>query len=151
MAAQWVGLAQQVEALVKRRDPASPTNRQVTLVSIKDQQVNFQVANGRVYHQKMEFQVGDVVLRSQGSVGLDETVALTIEIPIQDAWVNKEPLLAGLKGQSVTIPVNGTLTKPQMDNRAIASLTGQLLQKGAGQAVGNELNKALDKFLKPRQ
>ena len=151
MTAQWVGLAQQVEALVKRRDAASPTNRQVTLVSIKDQQVNFQVANGRVYHQKMEFQVGDVILRSQGSVGLDETVALTIEIPIQDAWVAKEPLLSGLKGQSVTIPVNGTLTKPQMDNRAIAGLTGQLLQKGAGQAVGNELNKALDKFLKPRQ
>jgi hypothetical protein len=91
------------------------------------------------------------VLRSQGSVGLDETVALTIEIPIQDAWVAKEPLLAGLKGQSVQIPVSGTLTKPQMDQHAIASLTGQLIQKGAGQAVGNELNKALDKFLKPRQ
>jgi translocation and assembly module TamB len=151
MAAQWVGLAQQVEALAKRRDPASLSNRQVTLVSIRDQQVNFQVANGRVYHQKMEFQVGDVVLRSQGSVGLDETVALTIEIPVQDAWVAKEPLLAGLKGQSVQIPVSGTLTKPQMDQHAIASLTGQLLQKGAGQAVGNELNKALDKFLKPRQ
>jgi hypothetical protein len=38
-----------------------------------------------------------------------------------------------------------------MDQRAIASLSGQLLQKAAGQAVGNELNKALDKFLKPRQ
>ena len=151
MTAQWVGLAQQVEALAKRRDAASPTNRQVTLVSIRDQQVNFQVANGRVYHQKMEFQVGDVVLRSQGSVGLDETIQLTIEIPIQDAWVAKEPLLAGLKGQSVQIPVTGTLKKPQMDQHAIASLTGQLLQKGAGQAVGNELNKALDKFLKPRQ
>jgi hypothetical protein len=99
----------------------------------------------------MEFQVGDVILRSQGSVGLDETVALTIEIPIQDAWVAKEPLLSGLKGQSVQIPVSGTLKKPQMDQRAIASLTGQLLQKGAGQAVGKELNKALDKFLKPRQ
>jgi hypothetical protein len=150
MASQWVGLAQQVEALAKRRDPASLTNRQVTLVSIRDQQVNFHVADGRVYHQNMDFQVGDVTLRSQGSVGLDETVSLTIEIPIQDAWVAKEPLLAGLKGQSLKVPVGGTLTKPQMDQRAIANLTGQLLQKGAGQAVGNELNKALDKFLKPR-
>jgi len=150
MASQWVGLAQQVEAVAKRRDPASLTNRQVTLVSIRDQQVNFHVADGRVYHQNMEFQVGDVTVRSQGSVGLDETVSLTIEIPIQDAWVAKEPLLAGLKGQSLKVPVSGTLTKPQMDQRAIASLTAQLLQKGAGQAVGNELNKALDKFLKPR-
>ena len=148
MTIQWVGLAQQIEALVKRREAS---NRQVTLVSVRDQQVNFQVANGRVYHQQMEFQVGDVVLRSQGSVGLDETVDLTIDIPIQDDWVSKEPLLSGLKSQSIQIPVKGTLGKPQMDQRAIAGTTTQLLQKGAGQAVGNEINKALDKFLKPRK
>ncbi len=150
MVSQWVGLAQQIEALAKRRDPAALTNRQVTLVSIRDQQVNFHVVNGRVYHQNMEFQVGDVTLRSQGSVGFDETVSLTLDIPIQDAWIAKEPLLAGLKGQSLQVPVSGTLTKPKMDQRAIAHLSGQLIQNGAGQAVGNELNKALDKFLKPR-
>jgi len=104
-----------------------------------------------VYHQNMEFQIGDISLRSQGSVGFDQTVSLTLQIPIQDAWVAKEPVLAGLKGQSLQVPVGGTLTHPQMDQRALAQLTGQLIQKGAGQAVGNELNKALDKFLKPRQ
>ncbi len=150
MASQWVGLAQQVEAVAKRGNPASPTGRQVTLVSIRDQQVNFRVADGRVYHQNVEFQVGDVTLRSQGSVGFDETVALTVQIPIQDEWVAKEPLLSGLKGQTLEVPVSGTLTKPKMDQRTITHLTGQLLQNGAGQAVGNQLNKALDKFLKPR-
>ena len=113
--------------------------------------MNFRVVDGRVYHQNMEFQVGDVVLRSQGSVGLDETIALTLQIPIQDAWIAKEPLLAGLKGQSLQVPVTGTLKRPQMDQRAIANLSGQLIQNAAGQAVGNELNKALDKFLKPRK
>ncbi len=152
MTQQWVGLAQQIEALAKRRDPTALTNRQqVTLLSIRDQQVNFRVVDGRVYHQNMEFQVGDVVLRSQGSVGLDETIALTLQIPIQDAWIAKEPLLAGLKGQSLQVPVTGTLKRPQMDQRAVANLSGQLIQNAAGQAVGNELNKALDKFLKPRK
>jgi hypothetical protein len=151
MASQFVSVARQIEALVKRKDPASLLDRQVTLVSINDQQVNFRVAEGRVYHQNMEFQVGDVTLRSQGSVGFDQTVSLMLQIPVQDAWVAKEPLLSGLKGQSLQVPVAGTLTHPQMDPRAISQLTGQLIQKGAGQAVGNELNKALDKFLKPRQ
>lgn len=150
MASQWVGLAQQVEALAKRRDPTGLTNRQVTLLTVRDQQVNFRVLDGRVHHQNMEFQVGEVTLRSRGSVGLDETIALTLEIPIQEAWVSKEPLLAALKGQSLQVPVTGTLTRPQMDQRAIAGLSGQLIQKAAGQAVGDELNKALDKFLKPR-
>jgi translocation and assembly module TamB len=150
MAQQWVGLAQQVEALAKRRDPAGLTNRQVTLLTIRDQQVNFRVVDGRVYHQNMEFQVGDVTMRSQGSVGLDETIALNLQIPVQDAWIAKEPLLSGLKGQSLQVPVSGTLTRPKMDQRAITSLSGQLIQNAAGQAVGNELNKALDKWLKPK-
>jgi hypothetical protein len=73
-----------------------------------------------------------------------------LEIPVQDAWIAKDPLLSGLKGQVLQVPVTGTLTKPKMDQHAITHLTSQLIQKGAGQAVGNELNKALDKFLKPR-
>ncbi len=150
MTQQWVGLAQQIEALAKRRDPTASTNRQVTLLSIRDQQVSFRVVNGRVYHENMEFQVGDVVMRSQGSVGLDETIALTLQIPIQDAWIAKEPLLAGLKGQSLQVPVTGTLKRPKMDQRAVANLSSQLIQNSAGQAVGNELNKVLDKFLKPK-
>jgi hypothetical protein len=145
-------LAQQIEAIVKRRDPSGITNRQpASLLAIRDQQVNFRVVDGRVYHQNMEFQIGDVVMRSQGSVGLDETISLTLQIPVQDAWISKEPLLAGLKGQSLSVPVTGTLKRPQMDQRAIANLSGQLIQNAADQAVGNELNKALDKFLKPRQ
>jgi hypothetical protein len=160
MASQWVGIAQQVEALARRRDGSNLNSflggartgdgRQVTLLSLRDQQVNFRVADGRVHHQNVEFQVGEVTLRSQGSVGFDQTIALTLQIPIQDVWVDNQPLLAGLKGQTLEVPVSGTLTKPTMDQRAISHLTGQLFKKGAGQAVGNELNKALDKFLKPR-
>jgi hypothetical protein len=152
MTQQWVGLAQQIEALAKRRDPSGVKSSQnVTLLSIRDQQVNFRVVDGRVYHENMEFQVGDVVMRTQGSVGLDETIAITLQIPIQDAWIAKEPLLAGLKGQSLQVPVTGTLKRPQMDQRAIANLSGQLIQNAAGQAIGGEVNKALDKFLKPRK
>jgi hypothetical protein len=151
IAQQWIGLAQQIEALATRRDPASGNRRQVTLLSVKDQQVDFRVIDGRVYHQNMEFQVGDVMLRSQGSVGFDETVALTLTVPIQDAWVANEPLLSGLRGQALQIPISGTLTRPQMDKRAISSLTQQLLQGAAQQAIGGELNKALDKLFKPRK
>ncbi len=89
---QWVGLAQQVQSLIKRSD-AQP-NQAATLLSIRDQQVNFKVADGRVYHQNIEFQIGDITMRSQGSVGLtDETISLTLQIPVQDDWVSQEPTL----------------------------------------------------------
>jgi hypothetical protein len=151
MANQLVGVARQIEALAKRRDPTARAQQsQVTLLNIRDQQVNFKVIEGRVHHQNLEFQVNDITLRSQGSVGFDQTVQLTLQIPIQDAWIAKEPLLAGFKGQALQVPVGGTLSHPQIDARAVASLSQQLLQGAAQQAVGGELNKALDKLFKSR-
>jgi translocation and assembly module TamB len=151
LAREWIGLAQQMEAIAKRRDPTVLATRPpVTLLSVRDQQVNFRVVDGRVHHQNMEFQVGDIVMRSQGSVGLDETLSLVLQVPIQDSWIASQPLLAGLKGQSLQVPISGTLTRPQMDQRAIASLSQQLLQGAAGQAIGGELNKALDKLFKSK-
>jgi hypothetical protein len=150
MAKQWVDLAQQIQSLVKRSDPATAQGRQVTLLTIQDQQVNFKVADGRVYHQAMQFQMGDLTCSSEGSVGLDETLALTLRMAIPDNWVEGQPLLAGLKGQQLAIPISGTLSRPQMDQRAVASLSKQLLQGAAQQAVGGEINKALDKLFKPK-
>jgi hypothetical protein len=162
MARQWIGLAKQIEGLAKGggnplsfgQQPAAPTNanqREVTLLSIRDQQVNFRVVEGRVHHQNMEFQVDDVVLRSQGWVAFDESISLLLTVPIQDRWIERQRFLAGLRGQSLQIPITGTLRQPRMDQSAVAGLSTQLLQGAAGQAVGNELNRALDKLFKPRQ
>ncbi len=148
MARDWVALARQIEAIAKR---TSPSQNQVTLMTIQDQQVNFQVVDGRVHHQGMQFQVGDVTMQSEGSVGFDETLQLVLRIPIQDRWIEGQQFLVGLKGQSLAIPVTGTLNHPQMDQRAIAGLSQQLVQKAAGAAIGGEVNKALDKLFKPKQ
>jgi hypothetical protein len=151
LANQWIQVAQQIEAIAKKRDPLALTQRQpATLLEIEDQTVNFRVAGGRVYHQNMQFRVGDVALRSQGSVGFDETLSLTLTVPIQDRWVEGEKLLVGLKGQTLSIPITGTLRRPQMDQRAVADLSSKMIQSAAQQTIGNEVNKALDKLFKSR-
>jgi hypothetical protein len=122
----------------------------VTLLTVQDQQVNFRVVDGRVFHQGMQFQVGDVVMQTEGSVGFDQTVALVVNVPIQDKWIDGQALLVALKGQSIKIPISGTLTQPRMDQSAVAGLSQQLLQGAAQQAIGGELNKALDKLFKKR-
>jgi len=170
MVNEWVGLAQQIEDVVKRRDPTtlipgipgaqlpgaqrrelqgagSPT---VTLLSIQDQNVHFRVVDGRVYHQNMEFQIDDLVVRSEGSVGLDETLDLVLHVPIPDKWIAADRLLGGLKGQTIDIPVGGTLTRPRMDRTAIAGLSRQLIQGAAQGKVGEEVNRVLDQIFKPR-
>jgi hypothetical protein len=140
--AQLVGLARQVEALVKNNDPTALLGRpasETTLLSIGQRTINFKVENGRVYHDGLEFQVGGVTIQSAGSVGLDETLDIVLTVPIQDAWVAGRPLMAGLRGKSVQIPIRGTLGRPSPDGRAIENL----LKQAAPGAVGGLLQKLL--------
>ncbi len=140
--AQLVGLAKQVEALVKNNDPTALLGRpasETTLLSIGQRTINFKVENGRVHHDGLEFQVGGVTIQSAGSVGLDETLDIVLTVPIQDAWVAGRPLMGSLQGKSIQIPVRGTLGRPSPDSRALENL----LKQAAPGAVGGLLQKLL--------
>lgn len=50
----------------------------------------------------------------------------------------------------IQIPVSGTFAKPQVDNRGVGSFVTQAAQQAAGGIIGEEINKAFDKILKPR-
>jgi len=109
------------------------------------------MVQGRVYHRGLEVWAGrDVMIRTHGSVGLDQTVALVAEVPIQDAWIERERSLASLRGQSLQVPISGTLGEPRMDSRAIQQLASQLLRGAAQQAIGDELNRQINKLLRPK-
>jgi hypothetical protein len=148
MIADVVNIIRQVESLKNSQNllgaPAEP--KQTKLLSMNDQQIEFQVVDGRVYHRKLEFIIDKVPIRSQGSVGFDQTLALMIEIPIQDRWIDGEDALRGLAGQTLQIPIQGTFQKPRIDERAIADITRQLIRNTAREAIGGEINRQLEKL-----
>ncbi|MEM9352521.1 MAG: hypothetical protein AAGA92_05870 [Planctomycetota bacterium] len=150
-------IIQQVSALVERveaigsGDPvaaASPSNS--PLLSIQDKQVTFQVADGRVYHRGLEFLIDEVPVTSSGSVGFDQTLAITFEVPIQQKWLGTERALQGLAGQVIEIPVTGTFQYPRIDERAIAGLTQKVIESAASSVIGDELNRQFKKLFKSR-
>lgn len=145
LADQFILLGRQIAAIVARKQPPTET-RDEKLLSLANQTVDFRLAKGRVYHQGLEFMAGEVPVRTSGSVGLDETLSLVAEVRILDQWVSQEPILSGFKGQSLQIPIEGTLTQPRVDRRAMDQLTGQLLQNAARGAVINQLDKQLEKL-----
>ena len=149
MTEQLVTLVRQIESLTKRKQflqAATSSSRNKSFLTMADQQVDFKVIEGRVYHRNLEFLIDDVPVRSSGSVGFDQTLALEIEVPIQSKWIEREPALRGLAGQSLKIPVYGTFQKPKINERAVADLSRQLLQGAASQAIGDELNKQFNKL-----
>jgi hypothetical protein len=135
-----------LDGLVQPNQPAKPLKG----ITMTERAIDIQVVDGRVHHRNLEFLIDDVPVRSSGSVGFDESLALMIEVPIQAKWVGSKPALQPLVGQLMQIPVSGTFNRPNIDERAIANFLGQAAQAAAGGLLGDELNKALDKLLKPR-
>ncbi|MEE9589385.1 MAG: hypothetical protein V3V97_15345 [Hyphomicrobiaceae bacterium] len=149
---EFATIVHQLELLSKRGQflQAATTTRETKSLSISDRQIDFQVSQGRVYHRNLEFVIDNVPVRSHGSVGFDQTLALMLEIPIQDKWLGDERVFQSLAGQTLQIPVTGTFQSPRIDSSAAANLSQKLLQGAATQVIGDELNRALDKLFKPR-
>ena len=135
-------IAAQVDALINRR----PTPNEPAL-KIDPQEIPFRMVRGRVEHQNFKIEVGDVMVRTSGSVGLDQTLDLVAEIPIREKWVQRDPVLRSLAGQTLKVPIRGTVQKPKLDGKAIAQLSKQMLQGAAGGVLNNAIERGLQKGL----
>ncbi len=129
--------------------PSTTSLAQDAWVRIPPQTTQLQVVNSRVHHDSLTFESGNVVLRTRGSVGFDQTLALVAEVPIRDEWIAGDRRLEALRGSSVEIPISGTLLNPRLDRRALERLATDTLRKTTQQALQNELNKGLNKLLGP--
>jgi|GEM_PF-834785 len=164
LAQQYLTLAKQVKDLadgnyaaigslftpgaVQPPQTSSPgTNRGVLV--LPEQQVKFEMIDGRVHHQGLQMTVKDVVITTRGSVGLDQTMELVAEIPVQDSWLKQNAALAGLKGQMLQIPIRGTLAAPLPDFRGLANLSKDLARNAATGLLKDKVGSELNKFLPP--
>lgn len=111
---------------------------------LEPQSIPFAVQDGRVYHERLVFQYQDVALVTSGSVGFDQSLDLNVQLPVQDSWIQGKAWLAGLRGQSLGIPITGSLTRPRVDQRGVRELTQQVLRTAAQSAVGNVINDQLN-------
>lgn len=158
LALQIVGAIDQIQALLLRRQAGELSKERVWL-QMPEQQIPFKLEQGRVYHEGMTFMVKNVSVKTRGSVGTDETIQLVAEIAIRDEWLGDNKIFAGLKGQSVQIPINGTLTRPQLDSRVLGNLTKQfgnsalegLIQDKVGDKLDDAVKNGLDKLFRNKK
>jgi hypothetical protein len=144
---EFLGIAQQIKAIVQRR-PFGAQDGAVSQqwLTLPAQDVAFEMADGRVRHRGFQWRVSGVSMRTQGWVGLDQSLALEAEIPIQDEWVQSDRFLSALKGQVVRIPVGGELSRPRIDQRVLRELASQTLGGAATKLLENELNRGLQQL-----
>ena len=149
LADQLLGLVQQVRALRKGAGATDGGGQQTTWLQLPEQQIGFDVQQGRVAHKNMQIQAGDVVINTSGSVGIDGQLELIAAVPILKDWVDKTPLLQSLAGQQIQIPVRGTIQRPQMDLSSFASIGQQLATAAIQGAAKKEIDKGIGKLFGP--
>lgn len=143
--AEWVTLIRQIEGLLRDGVESVVQPKDSVLVAIDDANVEFQMVDGRIYHRGLSFYVGDALVQSSGSVGVDETLNLVLTIPILDKWVDRRPqYLSAMRGQALRVPVQGTFSKPRVNKDAFKQLSQQLLQSAGQGLLEGLLRKALE-------
>ncbi|MBX3412353.1 MAG: DUF748 domain-containing protein [Pirellulales bacterium] len=116
----------------------------------KESVVPFKLVDGRVYHRDLALVFPDLTIRTQGSVGLDRTLALMAEMPVPPKWIGNNPLGDAIKGQTIRLPIGGTLDQPKINQQALAQANAQFIGNAAGSVLKGELNKQLDRLLGPK-
>ena len=148
MAKQFLDLANQIKALVRGGNASRIVNSERTLISMPPQNILFELRDGAVGHEGLMMQFGDVEVQTQGWVTLDERLQMTATIPILPKWVENQKLLRGLAGQTLEIPIAGTLRQPQLDRSAVQQLTKKAVRGAAEGLIQDELGKQLRKLFK---
>ena len=121
---------------------ASHTGRELPeeITLARDQTVPFQIHDGRVFHSNLAIGLpslsDDLLLTSDGSVGLDETLDLQIELPLPFSLLGSGPFARALGNQRLHIPVTGTLDQPRIEVRGDGRLASDILASWLGSSTG---------------
>lgn len=115
-------LANLVVRLQSVIDPRFAFGDKAVLLRVRPDPVRFRVTGGRTWHDGLLMDMGQLVLRSAGSVGHDGSLAMTIEIGFRGDLVAGAPRLARLLRTPLSIPLRGTVEQPHFDVQAMERL-----------------------------
>jgi len=134
-------LVRELAVLLGRESPATLR---------RESQVQFRMVDGRVYHQGMELEFPELTIRTYGSVGLDQTLAVMAEMPVPPKWLGNKALNSVLRGQTIRLPIGGTLSHPRIDRQELNRLSRQFIRNAATNLLQDELGRQLDRMFGPR-
>lgn len=141
---QLIGLINQLRNLL---NPDSAVSNPNNLIRMNPQSVPFLVKDKRIYHETMIIQHKDFIFQTKGSVGFDQSLDMIAEIQITDDWIAGKPLLAGLRGRSISIPIRGTISKPLLDKNVIKHFSQNLVNNATGGLLNEKIQRERDKLL----
>jgi hypothetical protein len=145
MLQQLSGVLKQVRSFIDGGAGSAGDGQVQGWLTLPKQDVLFEVRDGVVKNQGFKIAIGDVVISTEGTVGIEtQQINLVATIPFVDSWFKRtDGIFAALKGKSLPISITGTFSQPRLDMRALENLTKQF----AGSAVRGVIEKGLERGL----
>lgn len=137
-------LANLVVRLQSLVDPRFAFGDRAVLMRVRPDPVRFRVTGGRTWHEGLIMDMGQLVLRSAGSVGDDGSLAMTVEVGFRGDLVAGAPRLARFLKRPLVIPLTGTAERPQFDVAAMDRLIGRIGDNTAESVIRDGFERTLE-------
>jgi hypothetical protein len=137
------GLVGNIVAAASGNSPRDFIGLDTPLVRIDRQEIKFKMHERRMYHSPVEFKVRELIIRTRGSVGADQTLDLVAEISFSDQLLSRARFLSAYRDRAMVLPIQGTLRKPKLDPQVVGRLAAEFGQN----AVQGIINRGLEQFL----
>ena len=145
---QLIQSVQQINSIGKVFSGQPASREPSTILKMPKQSINFSVANQIVAHERLLLDVDRAQVITNGQVSFDGQMNLTAMVPLDARWLGSD--LQRLAGQTLSLPIRGTLDRPLLDatnlSRVLADLGIQAIQKNAESYLEEQLNRGIEKL-----
>lgn len=133
-------------------DPRFGVGDKVVLMRVRPEPVNVWLHERRIWHDGLVMDVGQLTVRTQGSVAADGTLAMDVEMAFRGDLAGQTPIVATLLRTPLLIPLKGTIDRPQFDASAIDKIFARIAANTANAVIGDGINRGLEAiFGNPQQ
>jgi len=114
---------------------------------VRDGAVPVALKDGRMHHRDLRLVFPELTITTQGSVGLDGTLALVADLPVPPKWVGADRVGTALSQQTIRIPIGGTLTNPRIDAEELRKASTRILRDTAREGLRREVQDSFRRLL----
>jgi hypothetical protein len=125
-------------------DPRFAFGDKAVLLRVRPEPVSFRLADRRLWHDGLAMDAGQLVIRSAGSVGMDGTLAMVVEVAFRGDIAGATPVVGQLLRTPLAIPLKGTVYRPQFDAQSIDTILGRIVENTAEAVIGPGLTRSLE-------
>jgi len=136
-----------VNLLVKLQsvvDPRFAFGDKAVMLRVRPEPVRVRLAGRRLAHDGLVMDSGQLVIKSQGSVGQDGGLDMRLEVALRGDLVGQTPVLGQLFRTPLVVPLKGTVAKPQFDAAAMDTILGRIVENTAEAVLKDGIGRGLE-------